>query len=201
MNVIIKNNNKTNLTFVGLKLNMSKPDTPPDSGGTTSTQSSSPTKSTNAPAATKKSKENNYYFINYMRNKERILNSIRQNETRITWKFNNTVKLINSKKIQLVGKDIFNSIKTQINIDTTKIKTITSSKSKKVWMIEFNDSNEFPKVLDKEIEINGNIFNLIDANTTPQRNQTVTLKAILRIHWLPPNFKKEKVSRVSKRSF
>ncbi len=55
---------------------------------------------------------------------------------------------------------------------------------------------ENEKAKDKIIQINNNEFKFIDANHKPERkqNQTVTLKAVLRIHWLPSNFDKEEVS-------
>lgn len=180
---------------------MLKPGPPPDSGGETNAQLRASNQAATTSAANKKPQVNNYYFINYMKNKERILNSIRQNETKEAWKHENTVKLINTKKVQLNAKEIFNSIKTQINVESTKIKTISPSKSKRVWLIEFNDENEFQKANNKELRINENTFNLIDANTLPPQNQSVTLKAVLRLHWLPPNFKKEKVSEYLKDRF
>ena len=146
-----------------------------------------------------------YYYPKYYNYKEKIYNNIKRKEEKeqnTAWKYINSVKLINYSMVQLNGKIIFESIKDQLSVDTTKIKSITLSKSKKVWTIELNET-EFEKAKDKTIHINNTEFRFIDANQKPERkqNQTVTLKAVLRIHWLPSNFEKEEVSEYLKDRF
>ena len=180
---------------------MSNPN-PPSDDGTLRLQPELTDRVPQKAPSDKKQHQNKHYFISYLAKKRNIANNIRHNEERTSWKYDFTAKIINPKRLQFNGKDIFNSLKTQFAIDLQKIKSITQSKSKKVWLIEFKEADEFNKTINNELVINSNKFNLLDANTKPSpQNNTVTLKAILRFHWLPPNFDTEKINNFLKNRF
>ncbi len=89
-----------------------------------------------------------YYYLEYYNHKEKIYNNIKRKEEKeknAAWKYSKTVKLINQSMAPLNGKIIFESIKNQLNVNPTKIKSITLSKSKKVWTIELKQRQRMKK--------------------------------------------------------
>ena len=142
--------------------------------------------------------KNRMYFQSYLENKmmikKRIENgNVRKQETN----YINSLKIINkepsTKRINAI--ELFNGLK---NIDekilATHIKAITQSRSKKVWFIEFHSNYDSNQIADRRIEINSSQFVLMDANKKePTIDQNVTLKALIRIHWLPTILNFEKV--------
>lgn len=172
---------------------------PPDGG---SLRSQPETMDTHRTTSTDTNQQKNrHYFISYLAAKRRIANILRQNKEKKAWLYTNTAKLINPKRIQFDSKDIFHNLKSQLSIDPSKIKQITLTRSKKVWLIELNDATEFSKLVEKNLTIKDNTFNLIDANIKPEASSSVTLKAIYRIHWLPPNFNKNHIKEYLENRF
>ncbi|RNA04167.1 hypothetical protein BpHYR1_033939 [Brachionus plicatilis] len=105
------------------------------------------------------------------------------------WIFKNSVKL-NLKKLDkpVTHKIIFDSLDIALNqVENDAITSIYNFSSNKIWIIEFRsieDSYYVEEISGREIDINGAIFRLEDANKIPDLRRYCTF----RFHFLPTDF-------------
>ncbi|RNA29072.1 RNA-directed DNA polymerase from mobile element jockey-like [Brachionus plicatilis] len=102
------------------------------------------------------------------------------------WIFKNSVKL-NLKKLDkpVTHKIIFDSLDIALNqVENDAITSIYNFSSNKIWIIEFKDSYYVEEISGREIDINGTIFRLEDANKIPDLRRYCTF----RFHFLPTDF-------------
>jgi hypothetical protein len=84
--------------------------------------------------------------------------------------------------------NIIEALKAKLDSDAFQnIKSLSQFGSTKTWLIKFFDDDYHDKYLNTEIRLNEKNIKLIDANDISKVvSNKFTLKAILRIHWLPP---------------
>ena len=71
-----------------------------------------------------------------------------------------------------------------------------------VWFVQFHETFDCESIIGGNITINNSCFGIKNANERPNQIDTeVTLKAMLRVHWLPLNFSPKKVESFLKDSF
>ncbi|RNA30461.1 hypothetical protein BpHYR1_036222 [Brachionus plicatilis] len=113
------------------------------------------------------------------------LNKTNQNRR---WIFKNSVKL-NLKRLDkpIRHKVLFSALDVVLN--QVENDAITSIYSNKVWKIEFNAAFSVAKIFDRDININGTIFRLEDANKVPDLRRYCTF----RFHFLPTDFENHRL--------
>jgi hypothetical protein len=102
----------------------------------------------------------------------------------------------NTLKIEIQGfnalKSILEGLKSSLsNDDFKEINSVSQFGSTKLWLVNFKTNAAYNNCLNKDISVNNTKVTLQDMN---KKNEKVfTIKAVLRIHWLPPNYGTHKV--------
>ena len=146
--------------------------------------------------------KNKMYFQEYLNRKLLIQKRIDKknsiNSVKNSAQYINTIKLINQEPniFKMCPSEILKGLKSlDKNISNDVIKSITQSRTKKVWYVQFNNNFDHKETIDRRLIINNKQFILMDANKKDETNtdSKVTLKAVLRVHWLTTNLQFERI--------
>ena len=130
----------------------------------------------------------NYYFPGYLEQKWKSYN--KTNSKKLT----DLTKAIKIKNVlidfKLTAMDIFMALKGMSNVDPENIVQISLLGGNKTFIVTFKEQTQADLHIGNEINIKKHKFVILD----PKRaDKILTLKALFKVHWLPPHVTKQEV--------